>query len=132
LTELQPEHFKRLENREIFNLMMQFSRGISDEPLLVWLEKNIDQELAEHLESLLNKKFPSLDNQPWLRAIQDVARRLEQRHLRDLKVEEGMRFSEASSEQLLEEPYDQVLDLNQRIKENERTRNYLTRNASNR
>jgi DNA primase len=132
LTELQPEHFKRLENREIFNLMMQFSRGISDEPLLVWLQKNIDQELAEHLESLLNKKFPSLDNQPWLRAIQDVARRLEQRHLRDLKVEEGMRFSEASSEQLLEEPYDQVLDLNQRIKENERTRNYLTRNASNR
>lgn len=132
VTGLHPEYFKRLENREIFNRLMQFSESIPDEPLPVWLPQNIDPELAGHLESLLNKRLPALEHQPWLGAIQDVARRLEERHLRDLKIEEGMRFSETPAGGSLEEPYDQVLDLNQRIKENERTRNYLTRNASNR
>jgi DNA primase len=132
VTGLHPEYFKRLENREIFHRMTQFSPGTLDEPLLVWLRQNIDQELAGHLEALLNKRLPSLERQRWRNALQDAVRRLEERHLRELKIEEGMRFSEASPDHLLEEPYDQVLDLNQRIKENERTRNYLTRNASNR
>jgi DNA primase len=129
---LHPEYFKRLENREIFHRLMQFSAGIPDEPLLVWLQQNLGPEVTEHLESLLNKRLPVLERQPWLREAQDVARRLEERYLRDLKAEEGMRFSEMETGYLLEEPYDQVLDLNQRIKENERTRNYLTRNISNR
>jgi DNA primase len=132
VTGLRAEYFKRLENREIFHYLMQFSSDHLDEPLPVWLPQNIDQELAGHVESLLNKRLPALEHRPWLSVIQDVARRLEERHLRDLKIEEGIRFSEAPTDDLPEEPYDQVLDLNQRIKENERTRNYLTRNASNR
>jgi DNA primase len=147
--ELRQEYFLRAENREILNHLLCIGRipmalaapveavlGLTassnpseDAPALVLaaLQGRIDPELGEHLEALLHKTLPPLEPQRRRSALQEVAHRLEDRYLRGLKAEESLKFGDTSTEgpDLLEDPQQAVLDLNQRIKMNQSRRNGL-------
>ena len=130
--ELRPEYFRRLENREIFNqwhrqwhgqrlgqsLDHQRERGVEA------LKECVDAELADHLESLVQKSLPPLDQQRRRRAMQDAVSRLEERYLRELKTEEGIRFAETPPE-LADDSGQLVLEVNRQLKANQGKRGSL-------
>jgi DNA primase len=97
------------------------------ESLLESLKENVDQELAELVDSLAHKKLPPLDHRKQS-VIQDALHRLEDRYLRELKVEEQMKFAEEPAE-ATEDLYQEALELNQRIKLNQAARGGLTPKA---
>ena len=128
---LRPEYFRRMENREIFaQWRLARQQGIEG-PLTPWLKETIDDELSEHLESLLERSLPPLDSPKRPAAFQDAMGRLEGRHLKELKTEEEMRFAEEPPD-LLEQEYPEVLELNRRIKEKQGMRNLLEQDFSRR
>ncbi|MSQ05935.1 MAG: DNA primase [Dehalococcoidia bacterium] len=118
---LRQEYFLRVENREIFNHLALATPENAPALVLAALQGKIDPELTEHLEALLHKTLPPQDPQHRRSALEEVARRLEDRYLRSLKAEESLKFGEPSPESpdLLEEFQQEVLDLNQRIKMNQ-------------
>ena len=128
---LRPEYFRRMENREIFVRWQQAHQQEIEGPLAPWLKDTIDDELSEHLESLLERSLPPLESPRRPAAFQDTVGRLEARHLKELKTEEGMRFAEAPPD-LLEQEYPEVLELNRRIKEKQGMRNLLEQDLSRR
>ena len=128
---LRPEYFRRMENREIFARWQLARQQGVEGPLAPWLKETIDDELSEHLESLLARSLPPLDSPRRPAAFQDTVGRLEERHLKELKTEEGMRFSEGPPD-LLEQEYPEVLELNRRIKEKQGMRTLLEEDLSRR
>jgi len=129
--ELRQEYFLRAENREILNHLGRAAPEDTPALALAALQGRIDPELGEHLEALLHKTLPPLEPQRRRSALQEVAHRLEDRYLRGLKAEESLKFGDPATEgpDLLEDPqqpghsyYDEVLDLNQRIKMNQSRR----------
>jgi DNA primase len=128
---LRPEYFRRLENREIFTQWLLARQQGIEAPLAPWLKETIDDELAEHLDSLLERALPPLDSPKRPAAFQDTVGRLEGRHLRELKTEEGIRFTEEPPD-LLEQEYPEVLELNRRIRDKQETRNLLEQDFSRR
>ena len=126
---LRPEYFHRMENREIFARWQQARQQGIEGPLAPWLKEIIDDGLSEHLESLLEKSLPPLDSPKRPAAFQDAVGRLEERHLKELKTEEGMRFAEAPPD-LLDQEYPEVLELNRRIKEKQGMRTMLDQDFS--
>ena len=82
------------------------------------LRLSLEEEVAGQLEFLLQKPLPALDGSTRTRAFKESVSRLEERHLREMKVEEGLRFSESPPE-LLEESHQNVLDINKKIKDNQ-------------
>lgn len=129
--DLRPEYFRRLENREIFN---EWRRQTQDDHLGGGgqaLKERVDAELADHLDSLVQKSLPPLDPQRKRRAMQDAVSRLEERYLRELKTEEGIRFAETSPE--LEDDSDQLaLEVNRQLKANQGKRGSLALENRNR
>ena len=126
--ELRPEYFRRLENREIFN---QWHRQQVGQPPdhqqgegVEALKECVDAELADHLESLVQKSLPPLDPQRKRRAMQDAVSRLEERYLRELKTEEGIRFAETPPE-LADDSDQLVLEVNRQLKANQGKRGSL-------
>jgi hypothetical protein len=85
------------------------------------LSEFVGEELQEALEDLLQREYPPLEPHRLSAAFQTCVTNLEARYLRDLKVEEGMRFAEAATSPI-EELYSDVLEVNQRIKENQEAR----------
>ena len=128
---LRPEYFHRLENREIFHQWARASQDRQGEAILSSLSEIVDDHLAEPLETLLQRELPPLDGHRRLVAFQDVVGRLEARLLRELKTEEEIRFSESPPD-LTEEPYLEVLEVNQRIKENQSMRHDVMQNGARR
>ena len=133
--ELCSEYFRRLENREIFDQLTrqwtqhrQFGQG---GPALAPLEAEIDQELADHLTSLMNKVLPPLEQHRRLGAFRDAVHRLEERYLRELKTEEEIRFTEAPPD-LQEESHPSILQVNQRLRTNQSKRSSLAQEISSR
>ena len=108
VTGLRLEFFNRVENREVFKKWLKCST-------LDILRETLDPDLQEHLERLLAKELPPSDRKQRETALRDSVRRLEERHLRDLKREEGLRLSQASAEQVEEQEQD-ILRLNERLK----------------
>ena len=106
---LRREHFQRVENREVFTNWIKCST-------LDALRDSLDEGLKEHLEHLLAKFLPPTDRKQREVAFKDCVRRLEERYLRDLKREEGMRLSEATVEEI-EEQGQEILQLNERLKQ---------------
>ena len=129
--DLRPEYFRRLENREIFNQWTRQWRGGEGELSLASLGAEIDEELAEHLDSLAHRTLPPLDQRHRLAAFQDVVRRLEERYLRELKTEEEIKFTEAPPD-LQGESHDGILEVNQRLRENQGKRSSLVQDISGR
>ena len=159
LDAIKPEYFQRLENREIFSLLTRESgaeghnpeagffdslvnkesieqerSGEDDKPEVGFIHsllnnEGIDQELSEHLGTLVNKSLPAMNPRGQLGALRDVIRRLEERHLRELKAEEEIRFTESPSD-LREEVHQGILEVNERLRQNQVRRNSLTQDAS--
>ena len=129
--DLRPEYFHRLENREIFNYWARQHRGSKSELEAASLRTDIDEELTDHLDSLVQKTFPPLDQRSRLEAIQDAVRHLENRYLRELKTEEGIRFTETPPD-LDSASHQGVLEVNQRLKSNESKRNPLVPDTTQR
>lgn len=150
--DILPEYFRRMENREIYHRLLLLAPAHRNETVTGLLRQTVGQELMEHLETLLNeelqeltehlgtllnKELPPLEHHRRAAALESTVHRLEERYLRELKVEEGMRFSgESTGEAVgestgsLDQPLQEVLDLNQRIRNNENTRNWMARNPS--
>ena len=126
---LRPEYFRRMENREIFARWRLARQQGVEGPLAPWLKETIDDELSEHLASLLERSLPPLESPRRPAAFQDAVGRLEERHLKEMKIEEGMRFAEAPPESL-EQEYPEVLELNRRIKEKQGMRTLLEKDLS--
>ena len=129
--ELRPEFFRRVDNREIFNRWLWVQESDLDHPPAQRLREEINDELSDHLESLLEMPLPDLDGSRRSVAFQDTVGRLEARYLKELKAEEGLRFAEVQPD-MQEEAYSEVLELNQRIKENQGIRTGLTGDYSRR
>ena len=156
LEAIKPEHFQRLENREIFSQLTREGSpgGIkledrSDSEIRIengdretiqaellassapgapvgnaWL----DQELSEHLSELVSKPLPVMDHRSQLSALRDVIRRMEERHLRELKAEEEIRFTESPLD-LQEEGHPGILEINERLRQNHTRRSSLAQDA---
>ena len=129
--ELRPEYFHRLENREIFNQWDRQRRGDQAATEVASIRACIDEELAEHLETLFQKSLPPLDQRRRLHAIQDSVHRLEERYLRELKTEEGIKFAETPPD-LATASNQSVLDVNQRLKSNQSKRSSLVSDTKSR
>ena len=105
---LRLEHFRRIENREVFTNWMKCST-------LEALRGRLDEDLEGHLEYLLDKTLPTSERRQLETALQDCVRRLEERYLRELKGEEELRLSQASFEEF-EQQGEEILQLNERLK----------------
>ena len=106
---LRPEHFRRVENREVFTNWTKCST-------LESLQWALDDELSAHLEHLLGKALPPMDRKVRESDLSNCIRRLEERYLRELKHEEALRLNEASLDDL-QEQQDTILDTNERIRQ---------------
>ena len=106
--DMRLEYFRRVDNREVFTNWLKCST-------LDMLRDSLDEELQEHITHLLAKDLPPADRGSRGDALRDSIRRLEQRHLRELKIEEGLRLSQATAEQT-EEDKQETLRLNERLK----------------
>ncbi len=102
------EHFKRIENREVFTLLQRSATiDITSE--------NLDEELSQHVERLSGYQFPPSTSQERESSLSHCLDALEERRLRDLKLEEELRHSQASLEEIDNEK-DRILDVNEKIK----------------
>lgn len=90
--ELEPEYFERSENSETFIAW----RNTLDFDGLLGIIDNID--LREHAETLCGKVLPPAEERDWDRALIDCIRRLEERRLINLKIQEESLLSDAESE----------------------------------
>jgi len=90
--ELEPEHFERIENREIF---IAWRNTLNSDELLYIID-NID--LQEHAKALRGKALPPAEERDWEKAMADCIRRLEERRLINLKIQEESLLSDAESE----------------------------------
>ena len=131
--DLRPEYFRRHENREIF---IQWQRTSPDDGIDVrigalhgLMQGVMNEEFAGHLEAILEKQMPPLDLANRRQAFSDTVRRLEERHLKDMKTEEGLRFSEDPPD-LVDDSHEDVLQINQRIRENQSARYSTATNIS--
>ena len=122
---LTPELFWRHENREIFSNYLTMAAHLDD------AGDSADEQLndappgvREQVAALRQKSLPPLDLVKRRKAIADVVARLEERSLKRQKAEEQIRFAE-SPPNLDEEDYQNIVALNQKIKDNESLRRNL-------
>ena len=106
---LRLEHFRRVENREVFTNLAQCTT-------LEELQQTLDDELQGHLDHLLARPLPPTDKKQREAALRDCARRMEERHLRELKLEEELKLAEATPEEA-EESQESILELNERLRQ---------------
>jgi DNA primase len=118
--DLQPEYFRRVENREIFSHWARLSQE-GEEVMAESLRASLDGELGGHLEALAHLALPPLAGQQKVVAFQDTVRRLEERYLRELKAEEELQFAEMPPDPFAE-IHEEVLAVNERIRRNQRAR----------
>ena len=126
---LQPEYFRQMENREIFNQWVRVCQGRQGESSAASLSGLVEEELTSRLDALLNKEMPPLDPLSRQAAFRDVVIRLESRYLVELKAEEEIRFSESSTD-IMEDSHLDVLEINQRIKMNQNLRNSVSQEST--
>ena len=101
------EYFRRVENREVFTNLMRCSTPDG-------LRETLDEEIKEHLEYLLSKPLPPSGRKQREADFRYCVRRLEERYLRELNMEEEMRLSEVAPEGR-EEQEQKIIQLNQRL-----------------
>ena len=109
IAQLKPEYFGHPESREVFTNLGKYST-------LEELQEELYEELTEYIKYILNRSQPDLDRKQQEMALGDCVLRLEERHLRELKVEEEMRLAQAT-EEVLDQEQERILQLNQRLRE---------------
>ena len=115
---LLPEYFQRHENRELFSRWLDAGPGLDKDETLTAVRRNGDDEVTGQLSSLTEKPLIPLNVNTRHASFLEVASRLEERNLKNLKSEEAIRFAE-SAPGLEEGEHDDILRLNQQIKKNE-------------
>ncbi len=85
---LRSEMFERVENRELFT---NWLRGITIELL--------DEGIRSHLDYLTAKPLPPADPKEKEADLSQCIQRLQERRLRQLKIEEGLRLSDVDPEE---------------------------------
>jgi len=115
---LLPEYFQRHENRELFSRWLDAGPGLDKDETLTAVRRNGDDEVTGQLSSLTEKPLIPLNVNTRHASFLEVASRLEERNLKNLKSEEVIRFAESPPD-LEEGEHDDILRLNQQIKKNE-------------
>jgi DNA primase len=123
--QLRAEFFRRHENREVFNRWLDANPGLDKDETVATVRRGGNDEVAGHLAALLAKPEIPLDINGRASAFLEVASRLEERNLRDLKSDEVIRFAESPPD--LDGEHDDILRLNQQIKHNEGLRKGQTK-----
>ena len=115
---LRAEFFQRHENREIFTRWLDAGPGLGKDEILAAVRRDGDDEITGQLNLLSEKPLIPLDTNSRAASLLEVASRLEERNLRNLKSEEVIRFAESPPD-LEGGEHDDILRLNQQIKKNE-------------
>lgn len=89
--DLQPEFFHESENREVYLKWAECS-------IIEELRELVDAPLREHLETLVDRDFPSMDQKERTEALLHCVRRLEERHLREMRTQIATSLSQALDE----------------------------------
>ena len=92
VSDLRLEYFRRVENREIFTNWMKCST-------LELLKGAVDEELKGHLDYLASRILPPANPKQREEGLRYCIRRLEERYLRELNIEEEFRLSQAAPEE---------------------------------
>lgn len=88
---LQPEYFHESENREIYLKWVECS-------IIEQLRELVDTPLQEHLNILIDHDFPAMDQKERAEALSHCVRRLEERHLREVRTHIATSLSHALEE----------------------------------
>ncbi|MQG11763.1 MAG: DNA primase [SAR202 cluster bacterium] len=115
---LLPEYFQRHENRELFSRWLDAGSGLDKDETLAAVKRDGDDEVTAQLGSLTDKPLIPLDVNGREASFLEVASRLEERNLKNLKSEEVIRFAESPPD-LEEGEHEDILRLNKQIKINE-------------
>jgi len=89
--ELSVDFFKHSENRELF-------LAWHETPDLESMRHRLDTTLQEHLDTLMDKSLPPLNEMKQEHALHECVYRLRERWLKDLKAKEGWLISDIQSE----------------------------------
>ena len=115
---LTAEHFRRPENREIFSNLPAFASGQGDAAGDgSALPDDAPPGVREQVEALQRKSLHPMDLVKRRRAMADVVARLEERNLRQRKMDEQDRFADTADE-LGEEEHLGAVALNERLRLN--------------
>ena len=115
---LRAEFFGRHENREIFTRWLDAGPGMDKDETLATVRRDGDDEVSGQLALLLEKPLLPLDINGRSASLAEVASRLEERNLRNLKTEEVKRFADSPPD-LEDGEHEEILELNQQIRKNE-------------
>jgi DNA primase len=115
---LRAEFFQRHENRELFTRWLDAGPGLDKDETLAAVRREGDDEVSGQLTALTENPMIPMDVNRRESSIMEVASRLEERNLRNLKSEEVIRFAESPPDLEDSENYG-ILQLNQQIKKNE-------------
>ena len=122
---ISPDYFFRPENKEIITqIANQISTG-KESIDLTSLSHSLPEDLSSKVQSLLNKKLPSVDSNTRILALNNSIIRLEERYLKSLKTEESNSFDEENDDMLTNTVNDSTLDTNYKIRMNEISRTSL-------
>ena len=122
---ISPDYFFRPENKEIITqIANQISTG-KESIDLTSLSHSLPEDLSSKVQSLLNKKLPSVDSNTRILALNNSIIRLEERYLKSLKTEESNSFDEENDDMLTKTVNDSTLDTNYKIRMNEISRTSL-------
>ena len=115
---LRSEFFQRHENREIFTRWLDAGPGLDNDVTLASVKRDGDDEVSGQLTSLLEKPLLPLDVNGRTASFMEVASRLEERNLKNLKSEEVKRFADSPPD-IDGGEHDEILQLNRQIRNNE-------------
>ena len=119
---LRAEYFRRHENRELFTRWLDARASLDKDETIATVRRDGIDEVSAHLNALLAKSEIPLDISRRTASFLQVAYRLEERNLKELKSEEVIRFAESPPD-LDDGEHHNILELNQQIKKNEGLRN---------
>jgi DNA primase len=107
-THLDPDYFRRIENREVFTCLQDCST-------IEELRERLDDSLRDHLDYLAQIDLEPIDRPSAQAALEQSARRLEQRHLQE--IQEGLLASDDESLPPSRDLEEQIIGVNARLKE---------------
>jgi len=126
---LRAEFFQRHENMEIFTRWLDAGPGLDKDETLASVKRDGDDEVSGQLAYVLEKPLLPLDVNSRAASFMEVASRLEERNLKNLKSEEVKRFADSPPD-LEDGEHDEILRLNQQIRKNEGLRRGQTQEIS--
>ncbi|MBC8281650.1 MAG: DNA primase [Chloroflexi bacterium] len=127
---LHPEFFQRHENRELFKRWLDAGPEMDKDKTLAMIRSNGDDEVTAQLDALSAKVLIPTDGASRTTSFMEVASRLEERNLRNLKSEEVKRFADSPPD-VEDGDHDGTLLLNEQIKKNEGLRRGQVQEISN-